>query len=72
MKGGARGPVALMHALCHNQIHATLTEAELARDYRTVEALRAHPGLARFIRWLADKPPDFHARTRPPRRLRRR
>jgi hypothetical protein len=25
--------------------------------------LRAHPGIAAFLRWIAGKPPDFHART---------
>ena len=40
-----------------------LTEAELARDYDTPERLRAHPALARFVAWIADKDPAFHART---------
>ena len=53
----------LLHQICHNAIHATLTETELARSYATVEALRSHPRLAKFIRWVAGKPPTFHART---------
>lgn len=40
-----------------------LTEAELARDYNTPEALRAHPALARFIAWVARKDPYFHKRS---------
>jgi hypothetical protein len=28
-----------------------------------VQTLRAHPAVARFLRWIADKPADFHART---------
>lgn len=72
LKGGRRGPAVLMHAVCHNEIHAVLTEAELARAYASIEALRGHPKLARFIRWIATRPADFHARTRPSRRLRRR
>lgn len=63
LKGGRRGPTALVHQICHNEIHAALTEAELARSYNSVEALRSHPRLARFIAWVADKPPAFHSRS---------
>ncbi|MEO0773531.1 MAG: HNH endonuclease [Pseudomonadota bacterium] len=70
LKGGKGGPVVLLHQICHNEIHATLTEAELARDYSTVEALRAHPRLAKFIRWVAKRPPEFYSKTPGPRRKR--
>jgi hypothetical protein len=70
LKGGAGGPVVRLHQICHNEIHATLTEAELARDYNTVAALRAHPRLAGFIRWVRKRPPGFHSKTPGPRRKR--
>ncbi len=62
LKGGARGPTVLLHHLCHKEIHATLSEAELAREYSTPEALRAHPRLARFIAWVSKRPPHFLSR----------
>jgi len=71
LKGGRRGPVARLHQICHNEIHAALTEAEIARDYATIEALRAHPRIARFIAWVRDRPPEFHARSAGGRRKRR-
>ena len=40
-----------------------LTEAELARDYKTPAKLRAHPALARFIECVSSKDPAFHSRT---------
>lgn len=70
LKGGKRGPTVLLHQICHNEIHASLTEAELARDYASVEALRAHPRIARFLDWVATKPPAFHNRTAGGRRKR--
>lgn len=70
LKGGTHGPTVRLHQMCHNEIHATLTEGELARDYDTPEKLRSHPHLARFAKWLRNKPADFHARSR--RSLRRR
>jgi hypothetical protein len=33
-----------------------LTENQLARNYSTIEALRAHPEIAKFIEWIANKP----------------
>ena len=62
LKGGKGGPTILVHHICHKEIHAALTEAELARDYNTVEALRGHPRLARFFRWVAKRPPEFMSR----------
>ena len=53
-----------VHPICHRTIHATLTNKELERSYATPEALRAHPEIARFIDWVSDKDPDFHAPTR--------
>ena len=63
LKGGAKGPRVLLHQICHNEIHATLTEAELARNYFTIEALHGHPRLAKFIRWVRKRPNDFHSKS---------
>lgn len=72
LKGGRHGPTVLLHQICHNEIHAALTEAELARSYATPEALREHPRLSRFIVWVSDKDPAFHSRTVATRRKARR
>ncbi|WP_314375126.1 HNH endonuclease [Sphingomonas paucimobilis] len=53
-----------VHPICHRTIHATLTNAQLARDYADFAVLRAHPDMARFLRWIVGKPADFHAPTR--------
>lgn len=55
---------APIHAICHRTIHRHLTNQQIARDYSSAEAIRTHPEIARFIAWVADKDPDFHAPTR--------
>ncbi|GMG82850.1 HNH endonuclease [Paralimibaculum aggregatum] len=71
LKGGRNGPTVRLHQICHNAIHAALSEAELARHYASIEALRRHPQIARFVAWVRGKPPAFHAATAGPRRRRR-
>ena len=56
-----------LHPICHRAIHANFTNAELARMGEDREALLAREPVARFVAWVGDKPPDFHAPTRRPR-----
>ena len=69
-KGGRQ--TTFMHRVCHRQIHAVLTETELARQYATVEALLSHPELKTFVSWVRTKPEDFFVRTSKSARVRKR
>jgi len=69
-RGGTQ--TEFLHRICHRQIHALFTETELARQYNTVEALLAHPGIASFVEWVKRKPADFSEPARKSRRLRER
>ena len=60
---GGRDTVPL-HPICHRTIHASFTNAELARGWSDPDTLRAAPAIRRFLAWIAGKPPDFSAPTR--------
>ena len=60
-----RATVAV-HPICHRAIHANFTNARLSRIGEDRAALLEDEALAKFVDWVADKPPDFHAPTRSP------
>ena len=49
-----------MHQICHQKIHAVLTETELKTYYHTVERLQEHEEIRKFIKWVAKKEPEFY------------
>lgn len=62
LKGGKE--TQTMHRICHRQIHALFTEAELAQRYNTAEALLEHPEIQKFVSWVKKKPDGFYESTR--------
>ncbi len=60
---GGRETVPL-HPICHRTIHASATNAELAGPLADLNALRELPAVARFVKWVRDKPADFRAPVR--------
>ena len=38
---------------CHSAIHRFISEKELGRNYNTLEKLRTHEELSRFVTWIA-------------------
>ncbi|MBC8636152.1 HNH endonuclease [Caballeronia sp. EK] len=55
---------AVLHRICHRQLHALFTEKELAQRYSTVDALLAHEAVHSFVEWVKTKPDSFYQRTR--------
>jgi hypothetical protein len=52
-----------VHPICHRTLHAVFDNAQLARIGDARAQLVADPALARFLDWIASRPPDFHAPT---------
>ena len=67
LKGGKHGPIAVLHTICHSKIHSLFSEAELARVYPTIEALRQNEEVIKFVRWVRKRPPEFRSKNRSPR-----
>ncbi len=63
LKGGAKGPRVLLHHICHRAIHRHCSESELARRYNTIDLLKEHPDIAKFVSWVKKKDPSFYAPT---------
>lgn len=59
-KGGAKSGTIEIHRFCHTKIHATIDNYQLAKFYNTVELLRSHPDLEKFIKWVRNKPPSYY------------
>jgi hypothetical protein len=49
---------------CHRNIHALLTEKELEYDYNTLELLKSHSGISKFLEWIKSKPENSSVRMR--------
>ena len=59
-KGGKGTPTVMMHKICHSKIHAVLSESELKRYYHTIEHLQEQEDIAKFIKWVRRKEPEFY------------
>ena len=59
-KGGKSTPTIMLHKICHDKIHAVFTEVELKRYYDTIDKLKHHEEIAKFIKWVGNKEPEFY------------
>lgn len=48
--------IALLCRPCHAHVHAQLDNKRLEREFNTVDALAAHPEIARFVAWIRQRP----------------
>lgn len=61
---GHDGPTAELCRGCHSQLHALFSNHHLARELNTLDKLRAHPDVARYLRWARKQKPGRKIRVR--------
>lgn len=57
-------PTAALCPACHKFLHKTFTNAELANEYASVDALLEHEDVARFLSWVRKQPASKGIRVR--------
>lgn len=57
-------PTVQLCAACHKFLHRTFTNAQLAEEYRTVDALLTHEAVRRFVAWVRTQPATRGIRVR--------
>jgi 5-methylcytosine-specific restriction protein A len=62
-KGGTHLARVPLCRPCHKQIHATFSNAQLARELTDLSLLRAAPQLQPFLNWIQKQKPDRNFRT---------
>lgn len=56
--------VVPVHPICHRAMHVSFDNVALARLEAEGRHPSREPALQSFLKWVAGKPPDFHAPTR--------
>ena len=59
LKGGKAVDKKTLHKVCHDFLHRTFTESELAKYYNTPEKCLADESIQKYMKWLSKKDPEF-------------
>jgi len=51
-RGGKFGPKAKLCPTCHRQLHAQFSESTLAREFDSIDRIKAHPEMAEYLNWV--------------------
>ncbi|MEL6128942.1 MAG: HNH endonuclease [Cyanobacteria bacterium J06628_4] len=57
------GPTTDICGPCHKQIHTLFTNKQLAQELNTVDRLRSHPNMEKFLGWIRKQDPYKKVRT---------
>ena len=57
-------PTVSLCPACHKFLHRTFSNAELAGEYHSLDALLAHDAVRRFVAWLRTQPASKGVRVR--------
>ena len=49
---------------CDHQLHSLFTKTQLATDLASIEAMRDHPAIAKFLTWIKKQDPSRRVKMR--------
>ena len=58
-EGGSNGPTAALCQPCHSTIHHHFSNVELAKSYNTVEKIRDHDRMTKYLKWIRKTDKEF-------------
>ena len=56
--------IAMLCAACHKTVHAVLSTKEIEAQYASLESLRHHPDIEKYLAWAEKHPLATHVRVR--------
>lgn len=63
-RGEMVGEIAMLCRACHSQVHRTFDNHQLANHYHTVQRLKEHSEMDKFIKWIKKRPAGLKIRVR--------
>lgn len=51
-----------IHGVCHQKLHASITEREMQHYYHTIDRLLEHAEIQKFVKWVSGKPSDYFSK----------
>ena len=61
-KGGVK--TVTLHRICHSKIHSIFSRTELKQKYNSIEEIKKHAEIKKFVTWISKKPASFYRRTK--------
>ena len=58
------GEIAMLCRPCHSQVHRVFEHHELTRYYHTIERIKSHSEIEKFIKWATKRPPGLKIRVK--------
>lgn len=53
VRGGSKGDVIMVCLSCKDMIHRLIPNKELERKYNTLGALKNHPKIRKYVKWIS-------------------
>ena len=57
-------PTVRVCRACHRQLHALFSNKELARELDSIEKLKVHPAMQKFLAWIKKQDPNKKIKVR--------